>query len=212
MDDYTIIKKAIEGQGALILETIRPLTFEEWRKPSRLPGWDVFTLVAHTMRAPKVLVEYGANPLNEPPVRDRYNYWRFEGRAVAASISDRAHETAASTSPAEIIPLFEHYIKEAVATLERLAPDTVTNSTFGPIRLADYGATRVIELSIHGLDLLASLSLPLRLDPEAQAITVQTLEALIDRPRPADLADDLAFIEVASGRVPYEGVQISAFS
>ncbi len=212
MDEYTNLKAAIQNQGALIVEIIKPLTVAQWQAPSRLSGWDVFTLVAHTMRAPLVVSEYGATTLDVPPKRDRYNYYHFEGPTIAAAVSQRAHSTAASLSRETIVTTFEQVLAEAMATLNRLDPAAVITSTFGPIRVDDYSVTRIIELSIHGLDLLVSLGQPLRLDPQAQAITVDVLEKLLNRPRPADLTDDLQFIEVAAGRVEYQGLKISAFS
>jgi uncharacterized protein (TIGR03083 family) len=210
-NDYERSKAAFKGQGALISEMIGGLSEEEWYKPSNLEGWNVLTLMAHIIRAPKVVVEYGAKPLTEPPVQDRWTYYQFNGPEIAEAVSNRALQEAARTSPQNIGPEFEATMKAALETLDRLSPETVINSVFGPIRLEEYIYTRLIELTIHGLDLALSLNQPVRFDPIAQAITVEILERLLGQPRPVELADDARFIKVASGRERVAGVQISAF-
>jgi uncharacterized protein (TIGR03083 family) len=212
MDDYTATRKAVEGQGGLVLATLASLKEEQWKAPSRLPGWDMLTLAAHTMRALTTLIDYTAKPQNAWPVRDRISYWHFDGQIAATSTNTRARAIADNTTPAGLVTLFGEKLKEALVVLDRLEPATVITSLWGPMRLDEYATTRVVELTIHGMDLQASVQQPLRLDLEAQALTVKILEVLMGRPRPADLSDDIAFIEVASGRVKYNGIQLSAFS
>ena len=212
MDEYQRCKNALKGQTELILAMVAPLDTAQWYKPSKLAGWDILTLVAHIVRATENLVKYAAEPSDEPAKVDRVSYWHFDGRGVAEGISQRAVEDAAQTSP-EALPLeFERSLKTALAVLDNVPASTVIKSRLAPITLVEFTATRILELTIHGLDLALALEEPPRFDPAAQAITVEILEALIKQPRPTELADDIVFIGAAAGRVPYPGLEISAFS
>ena len=73
-----------------------------------------------------------------------------------------------------------------------------------PITLVEYLPTRLLEACVHGLDLRAALGAPLTPTPGALASTVATLEGLLAAPRPAALADDVAFVEAATGRRPFD--------
>lgn len=211
-EDYERSKEAIRGQGEIIASIIAPLTMEQWYAPTKLEGWNVLTLVAHTMRAFVTIIDYSANPLDVPPVHDRISYYRFDGRLAGGAVSQRAVDAAARLNPETVPADFVRAMETALAILDKLPPTTVIKSIFGPIDLAEYAPSRLIELTIHGLDLTLALNQPAQFDPTAQAITVEILEALLDQPRPAELTDDLTFIKAASGRERYPGVHISAFS
>jgi hypothetical protein len=78
---------------------------------------------------------------------------------------------------------------------------------FGPMRLDELMLTRIIETGVHGLDLTAALGKSPHLTARAQRSCVAQLEELLQyrrgMARPADLREDIAFIEVACGRRPY---------
>lgn len=210
--NYTLLKEAIKGQGDFISRIIAGLEEDQWYAPSRLEGWNILTLVAHTMRAPALLSQYSAKPLNVPPEVDHLSYYNFDGRSIAVGVSQRALDSAAKTSPAAIIKEFPQTVEAALVVLETLAPETVFTTASGPIRLDEYTVTRVVEMGVHGLDLLASLKQPLTMYPAAQQIIVDLLTEFLDGPRPTALSDDIAFIEAATGRVRYPSLIIPAFN
>ena len=209
--DYQTIKEALAGQGQLVLDIIAPLTPTQWQMPTKLPGWDVLTLVAHISRAPDGIIRYTASPVDTPAQVDWASYFRFDGSLIAADVSKRARETVAKMSPATIGADFKHTLNQALQILEQLAPTTVIKTIVGTIELADYAVTRVLELTVHSLDLTLALNQSPRFDPAAQALTVATLEALFGKPRTVDLADDMKFIAAATGRVP-SSIRLPAFS
>jgi hypothetical protein len=51
-------------------------------------------------------------------------------------------------------------------------------------------ATRVFELTVHGLDLAAAIGSTNAMSPNALAVTGQILDKRLDGPRPAELGDD----------------------
>ena len=57
------------------------------------------------------------------------------------------------------------------------APDAtfIVPARFGAIRIADYLATRCVELTVHSLDLADALERPVPLDPDALAVASRLL-------------------------------------
>ena len=73
----------------------------------------------------------------------------------------------------------------AEQALARLAatPDEHVGETFvGPMRLADYLPTRVVELGLHTLDLQAATGQPLLLPASATNVMLGVLSELADLP------------------------------
>lgn len=212
MNQYELNKEAFAEQSRLILETIQPLAAQQWHGPTRLEGWDVFTLVAHIRRSLLTVIDYGAKPLDAAPTVDRISYWNFDGAAIAEAVTERTKQSSAHLSADTMAGEFAARLSEALVVLENGQPETVIHSIFGPMKLVEFVATRVVELTVHSLDLFDALGLAPRLHPSAQAVTVEILERLCKQSRPAVLADDLDFIEAAAGRKRYEGLEIAAFN
>ena len=200
------MEAAIEALAAEVDELCRlleALPDGEWGQATRLPDWDVTTLVAHLARGIGRIAEYGATPVEEQPQRDRVSYWRYDPAALAPSVSARAREAAQGATPAGLRAALREAVVGGRVTIARLAPDTVIPSVMGTIGLAEFLPTRLLEACVHGLDLRAALSVPPSPTPGALASTVATLEALLGSPRPAELRDEVTFVEAGTGRRPF---------
>ncbi len=209
---YTAIKEGFAGQGENIVQLLKSLSEEDFTKPSRLPGWDILTLAAHTMRAPAVVLSYGLNTVNETSARNRLNYYDFKGADIAEAVTQRAREAADATTAKTIANDFALVMAESTAFLETLSAETVIKVIFGTIAVEEYIPTRILEMVIHSLDITESLGIAPILHPTAEAVTVEIFEGLLLGERPAALADNIAFLEAGSGRKPYPGLVIPAFS
>ncbi len=212
ISDYEEAKVALRGQSELLTQTLRGLSAEEWKKPSKLAGWDIFTLAAHTMRAPETIIRYGAKPVDEAAQLNHVSYYEFNGPDIAEGVSQRAIESAAKSSPETLPDEFSQIMTEALALLDKWPGSTVIRSAFGTITLEEFIPTRIVELTIHGLDLFLALNQPAEYDVQALKITAEILDKLLSEPRPTALADDANFVAAASGRIPYPGLLIPAFS
>jgi uncharacterized protein (TIGR03083 family) len=190
------LAREVEALDALLA----PLPAAAWERPTRLSGWDVTTLVAHLARGVARIAEYGAAPLSEPAQKDRLSYWRYDPAALAAGVTARALKAARGQTPASLRAELRQAVADAQATARRLGPTTVVASAIGPIALGEYLPTRLLEVCVHGLDLRQAIGAPPTPTPDILASTVATLEGLLGGPRPADLADDVAFVEAATGR------------
>ncbi|NWJ49041.1 MAG: maleylpyruvate isomerase N-terminal domain-containing protein [Chloroflexi bacterium] len=213
MIHFAKIKEALYGQTVRTIALIEELKETDWQLQSRLPGWDVQLLVAHILRALTLFNEYLEGPPPEtPPNKDRLTYFHFEGAEMAGSVTHRSLKLAEAITPADTVGLFLNNLDICMEKLESVNAALPMRCIFGTITVSEYAATRVFEIGVHTLDLQASLGLPLELDPVAQEIIVQILQLLLDKPRPPELVNDIDFIEAATGRNPFPGLKLSAFS
>jgi hypothetical protein len=145
-------------------------------------------------------------PQSVPPIMDRSSFGMcVADRAnVAPAVYQIMVDHAAGHTPATILDTARSTFKQALATIQGTPPDTVGPAFFGPMRLDELVITRVVETTIHGIDLTDALGETALDLPRAYAMTAEVLDDILARRwlpgRPADLADDLAFVRAAAGR------------
>ena len=213
MPFYRNIKEAFSQQAAYIhtaLENIQPA---QWEAPTRLEGWTVYTLAAHLLRMPKTIADFTDDDFAEDmPNKDAVDYWDYSGPEAAEGNTKRTLQIADTTSPETIATDFARAVEAAQKIMHLVPANEVLNTNRGFLQFADYVWTRVLELTVHSLDLADALGKPVELDPEAVKLTVFVLERLLAEPRPMELKDDVEFMEAATGRKKVPGVYIPAFS
>jgi Mycothiol maleylpyruvate isomerase N-terminal domain len=126
-----------------------------------LGAWDIAGLTGHTLRAVKTVLTYLGRP--EPLGQDLFDAadyyaaamaWRDGDPAAAdAAVAQRGADELAGIEPAGFVSAFEEAIEDASATLQAAHGFRLVASPFGSIRLDDYLRTRLLEITIHGIDL-----------------------------------------------------------
>src|SRR5215469_9183961 len=110
-------------------------------------------------------------------------------------------------TPADMPGVLRETFAKTVAEARAVPADTVGPGYFAPMRVDEFVASRVVEAVIHGLDLTLALDRDPIATPEGLALTASILDDLLARRtlgrRPADLADDLAWVLAASGRAAH---------
>lgn len=192
--------KALEDELAATQALLATLPDEAWRRPTRLPGWDVLTLVAHLAGAIESLAAGAAQPTSAPPDFERTTYYRYDARVLAPQVDARARAAAQGQTPESLQAKLAAATRSALQAAAATDPATVIPSRRGTIRIGDFLPTRVVEACIHGLDLRAAVGAPPTPTPLALRVSADFLDDMLGGPRPPDLADDVAFVEVATGR------------
>ncbi len=154
--------------------------------PTRLPGWDVAALLGHLAGTLERVVQSVSAPCPGQAGLDAVSWW---GPGVGASPPD---------GPGDLARL--RLARDAAAEVLRAVPGS---RVVGPdprgIVLGEYARTRLLEAVVHGLDLGAE---PV---PEALRATALLLEDVLARADPGRSrppVDDLAWVEMATGRRP----------
>ncbi|MEV4319973.1 maleylpyruvate isomerase N-terminal domain-containing protein [Actinocrispum sp. NPDC049592] len=154
-----------------------------WSHPTGLGKWTVRDLFAHVALGVRTTVQLASQPAVEsgPELGDAAAYFaalRPLGEAGAAQVARLATQWASVRSDAELVAGFDVPVPD-------LAGDPVVRSIAGTIRFADYLVTRVLEATVHLLDV--------GVQPPGEALD-RAADVLLDLCPPAD------FVRLATGR------------
>lgn len=166
--------RALLAQDRLTAQWLDSLGPDDWAAGTVLPGWDVRTLVGHL-----VLVNTGLNRvLDRPTEQPALPNWQFVRgyRRDVEMIAESTRKATGAQMPAELIVALRAATDDVEAALGRSHPATL-DSPRGPVRPADFIATRVVELVVHADDLSRSLPdhRPIPLDRDALAVVTREL-------------------------------------
>jgi uncharacterized protein (TIGR03083 family) len=211
--DEMVDALAEEGLPAL-QDTLAELTPTDWERPTLLqppevdkPSWTILQLAAHFDVFMGLTMGLVAEPIDAQPVVDRASFY--------ISVSDRSKvspviyqyivDHAQGHTPATIRDKVNETFKQALEAIRTTPPDTIGPGFFGPMRLDEFVATRLVETRLHGMDLTDALGAPPLSMPRVTTMAAEVLDEVLARRavpgRPADLEGvDLAFIRAAAGR------------
>jgi len=210
---YAETLEILDEEFAVLKRTLATITPGDWEKPTRLrvsarhPHWDVFTLVAHINVATHMVQDHIKDTAGGTPGMDHTTFFVTDVAQVAPAVDTFTRNSAKGLSPDAVRHTLIATIDEAMRQARATEQSKVGPAFFGPMRLDALMLTRIIEAGVHGLDLSAALGKPPHLTARARRSCATQLEELLQHrrgiARPADLHDDIAFIEVATGRRPH---------
>lgn len=196
--NYTVDETlpAFRDASDWFISVLRGIRSDQWSQPG-LGEWTVLELAAHASRAYTTVADYLA-PSGEIDVESAADYFRraMPDARVNADIAARGRNEGAALA-ADPVAAIEHRAADTFALVEQAPIGAVCVSRGGTIALGDYLATRVVELSVHTLDLADALGLE-GCEPPASAarVAVAVLGALASQPSPSVL------LRALTGRLP----------
>lgn len=192
---------AFRAECAAVDTTLAEVAGPTWGQPA-LGSWTVAELVAHLIRQVTRLAAYADQPVEvEAPDLDRFGYYRYDHAAEAPGVAARAVEEARKVDAETLPALFAESWRDEADLAADLPADRLVPTFRGALRADEYLATRVLEVTVHHLDLRAALDLPPTPTPEAGALVMALLEGMLDGPRPRNLGR-VRFVLTATGRIP----------
>lgn len=155
-----------------------------WAARSGLGDWTVRELYAHVSRGVSTLTDLLAQPPcdGEPELPDAAAYFAAVRSLDAAQVARTASAWAAERTTEALVEEFR--------TVPELG-NTVVRGIAGTIRVADFAVTRIVEATVHLLDLGA-------VAPHADGPTPDALHRTVDVL--ADLTPATEFVLAATGR------------
>jgi len=214
---YEEVVDVLTGNLAALEKKLESLSEADWSRPTRLqppnpdnPPWTVLQLAGHMDFFMGMVMSLVGEAQSVPPIMDRSSFGMcVADRAnVAPAVYQIMVDHAAGHTPTTILDAVRSTFKQALDAIHSTPPDIVGPAFFGPMRLDELVITRVVETTIHGIDLTDAVGgAPLDL-PEAYTLTAEVLDDILARRwlpgRPADLVDDdLAFVRAAAGRAEH---------
>ncbi|MEU5387093.1 sterol carrier family protein [Kitasatospora cineracea] len=245
--DPVKVRAALTGQLDAIAAAVRELDDERLARPTRLGEWRVRELVAHLGMVASWVPLHLHDPL-PPQAPITPLYWASQTRTAAATIDATAVELVAEQfagDAAQVSGELDRQIGElwkALDSEEGREPGRIIPMRFGPMPLADFLVTRLVETVVHADDLADALGLDafphdrfalastarlladafavqvpggaveLRIPPYAVVQAVEGPRHTRGTPPNVVETDPLTWIRLATGRVPWASVLDVALS
>jgi hypothetical protein len=171
---------------------------------SRCHGWTTGAVVAHVHLGLQEMLLGLVDPTDASPTVDAAGYWAAPAPATDAGAEDVdqirfvQRLAAAYRRPSGVVAHLR-MTADGVRRAALAAPDRALRFQGHVLRLGNFLATWVLELTVHQLDLARELDVAAP-GPEALALTRTTIEALAEGELPAAWPDELAVL-IGTGRV-----------
>ncbi|WP_431679620.1 sterol carrier family protein [Kitasatospora sp. KL5] len=162
--DPAKVRTALAGQTEALRGAVRGLTGDQLDLPTRLGDWRVRELVSHLGMVVSWVPTHLDDPLPDAAAITPLD-WARSTRTAAATINDIAEELAAGPfagTQDEVAAEFDRRCDELLAVLAGPAaaePGRRIAMRFGPMPLADFLVTRLVETVVHADDLADALGL-----------------------------------------------------
>jgi len=212
--DYEASVAVLARELDRIEQVFRKLTPDEWAKPTRLvpvddslPHWTILELAGHfdiSIGLTRMLID-GRGDSN--PARDRTSFFINPRSETAPVVYEYAYTMVQGKTPDQLPAVLAETFAKTIEECHSVPADTVGPGYFAPMRVDEFAASRIVEAVVHGLDLTIALGRAPVASDQGIAATAAILDDLLARRtvgrRPADLADDLAWVLAASGRAEH---------
>ena len=195
--------EALRGECELVSQTVMGLPEGDFGRPTRCTEWNVGQLVGHMYR--------DVNRLNtglaqDPPPAadtDSITYWTaYAPVDDAADIAQRAKEIAAEHESGQALATaWDEMWRRALGQAQTTDRDRVL-VTWGPtLQLDEFLRTRVLEITVHRMDLNDALGLPPDPTDAGLDVTEEILLGLLGQALPPELGwDGPTFLDKGTGR------------
>jgi len=214
MGSYETTIDTLADELGRIEATFRGLTESEWAASTRLvpvdpdlPHWTVFELAGHfdiSIGLTRMLID-GLG--EERPARDRTSFFINPRSETGPVVYGYAYTMVEGKTPADMPGVLAETFGKTIEEARSVPASAVGPGYFAPMQVDEFVASRVVEAVVHGLDLTLALGRDPIGTPQGIALTASILDDLLARRtvgrRPADRADDLAWVLAASGRAEH---------
>jgi hypothetical protein len=188
---------ALRDASAWNIDMCRRIAADQWDRAG-LGEWTTLELVAHTSRAYTTIVDY-LQPHGDVDLGSAALYFRvgvqMADAAVHAQVAERGRNEAKALCPDPLVTVTER-AAAALNAVEHAGAAAVATTPIGTLALADYVATRVVELTVHTIDIVGAIGLAGAEPPASSA--QMTLQVLAD----LAVASPAGLIRAITGRAP----------
>jgi uncharacterized protein (TIGR03083 family) len=195
--------EALREECEEVSKVVLGLSEEDFGRATRCADWNVKELLAHMYWGVNRAVRSLAEPAPEAADTNSVSYWRsYDPEEDAPGIADRAARLASThETGGELAKAWDRMWRQVVESAGRESRGRIV-STWGPtLTLDEFLKTRVLEVTVHRMDLEDALGRKGWGTDQAVSIVDDTLEGLLGEQPPSDLEWDVVdFIEAGAGR------------
>ena len=214
MGTYADAVQTLDAELRQVEQAFRGLTEDDWRRPTllqpvdaALPPWTLFELAGHfdiSIGLTRMLI---SSQQDGQVGRDRVSFFIFPRSEVAPVVYSYAYTMVEGKQPGDMADVLHETFSRAIEESRGTPPEAVGSGYYALMQLGEFVPSRIVEAVVHGLDLTDALGQGSMATADGLATTAAILDDLIARRyvpgRPADLADDMAWVRAASGRTPH---------
>jgi len=175
-----------------------------------LDRWDCAALVGHVSTAIEALWRWQGSPADGDVEVSAATWLDLGGEDQADQNADFSIRYAAKRTHDQMRDLIAAAVRRGGDTIAATSPDAALLLPLPGIwaRFDQAIASRVLELTVHGLDLASAIGSTVRPAPAALTVTGAILDERLDGERPSDLGDDYAWVLAATGRAPHPDTRL----
>jgi uncharacterized protein (TIGR03083 family) len=196
--------EALKEECELVSQLVLGLPEEDFAKPTRLPEWNVKQLLGHLTRGVDRINAFLDAPPPPAADTDSVSYWtRSDPFTDSPAVAERGKEVAAAyESGQQLASAWDETWRRAAGRAGTEDRSRVVEVSWGPALTVDeYVKTRVLEVTVHRMDMEHALGLKGWGTDAAVSIVDEILEGLLGEQPPTELEwDAVDFIEVGTGR------------
>jgi uncharacterized protein (TIGR03083 family) len=196
--------EALHGECELVSELVLGLPEEDFARPTRLPAWNVKELLGHMMRGIERIGAYLDEPAPSAADTDAVSYWtRYDPVTDSPEVADRGKAMAAKyESGQQLAAAWDVAWRRNVGRAGTEDPSRFVQVAWGPsLTFDEYLKTRVLEITVHRMDMEDALGLKGWGTDDAISIVDEILVGLLGDEPPSELEwDAVDFIDTATGR------------
>ena len=207
--DFELLRAAFGDQSTTFIGLVDDTG--DLATPTALGDWDCAVLIGHVSTAVEALWRWQGDAPPDAPEIDAVGWWDGVDPGINDTFSQRY---AAKRSHEQLRELIRSSLQRATEILPTMAPEAtlVAPGAIAWTRFDQGLATRIVELTVHGLDLAAAISSTTAMSPRALAVVGSILDERLDGTRPADLEDDARWVSAATGRAPHPDPRLPVMS
>lgn len=207
--DFPELQHAFDDQANVFVELV--ISTPDLAAPTALGDWDCAVLVGHVSTAIEALWRWQGDAPDSAIELDATSWWDAVDPSVNADFS---HRYAAKRSHRELRDGLTVAVTRASQTSAESSPSSSLALPGGVAwaRFDQVLATRIFELTVHGLDLAAATGSNTPMAGRALEISGRILDNRFAGPRPNDIENDVDWILAASGRTPHTDPTLPAMS
>lgn len=179
---------------------LRGISEADWSRPTRCVPWDVRMVLIHMTAMMERVAEICAEPFAEDePRKDRLRWWDYDIAEDQAETAEWVEREAKRYPEGSVLGGWQAAVERAVPAARAIlaGADPVVKPGEQPIKLSEYIATRVLEMTIHAMDVLDAFGRAPDPSPEGLAVTMTILSGRLGAD-PRTLGFDAADFALAS--------------
>lgn len=177
--DSATVRAAFEAASDTFRSAVSAVPESLWDRSSGCGTWTVRQLVAHGMRAYRLLQAWiPAPPETDVLLADVADYYAAAMRGSDVHTAITARGVADAVALDDPVGELEVLAPAVLALVASTGDDDPFATRFGQIPLIQYLASRVVELGLHAVDVQKAIGAPVEIHPTVAEVCLHVLTNL----------------------------------